>query len=87
MKCEILCSGKNKKNFSNLLSAWLAQRVVKIKALSKPVAEDILNYFLLFFRKNKTAFHFNHQQMVHMKLSSLIFSEKKNQSVISYNGN
>ena len=28
MKCQILFSGKNKKNISNLLSAELAKRVV-----------------------------------------------------------
>ena len=31
MKCQILFSGKNKKNIINLLSAELAQRVVKVK--------------------------------------------------------
>ena len=31
MKCQILFSGKNKKNITNLSSAELAQRVVKVK--------------------------------------------------------
>ena len=31
MKCQILFSGKNKKNIINLLSAENAQRVVKVK--------------------------------------------------------
>ena len=30
MKCKILFSGKNKKNIINLLSAELAQRVIKV---------------------------------------------------------
>ena len=34
MKCQILFSGKNKKNI-NLSSAELAQRVVKVKAVTK----------------------------------------------------
>ena len=33
MKCRILFSGKNKKNITNLSSAELAQRVVKVKLL------------------------------------------------------
>ena len=33
MKCHILFSGKNKKNFTNLSSADLANRVVKFKQL------------------------------------------------------
>ena len=31
IKCQILFSGKNKKNVINLLSAELAQRMVKVK--------------------------------------------------------
>ena len=37
MKCQILFSGKNKKNIINLSSAENAQRVVKVKALSKTI--------------------------------------------------
>ena len=33
MKCQILFSGKNKKNITNLSSAELAQRVVMVKTL------------------------------------------------------
>ena len=33
MKCQILFSGKNKKNIINLLSAENSQRVVKVKIL------------------------------------------------------
>ena len=33
MKCLILFSGENKKNIINLLSAEIAQRVVKIKSI------------------------------------------------------
>ena len=35
MKCQILFSGKNKKNIINLSSAENAQRVVKVKLRSK----------------------------------------------------
>ena len=31
MKCQILFSGENKKNITDLFSAELAQRVVKVK--------------------------------------------------------
>ena len=34
MKCQILFSGKNKKIITNLSSAELAQRVVKVKAIN-----------------------------------------------------
>ena len=56
MKCQILFSGKNKKNILNLSSAELAQRVVKVKVLSKSLAEIILNFALLFFREYKTIY-------------------------------
>ena len=36
MKCQILFSGKNKKNIINLSSAENAQRVVKVNANSYP---------------------------------------------------
>ena len=29
MKCQILCSGKNKKNIINMLSAEVARRMIK----------------------------------------------------------
>ena len=34
MKCQILFSGKNKKSITNLVSAELAQRVVKVNTNS-----------------------------------------------------
>ena len=37
MKCQILFSGKNKKNIINLSSAENAQRVVKVKVMRVPV--------------------------------------------------
>ena len=48
MKCQILFSGKNKKNI-NLLSAENAQRVVKVKAAIIAAARDILISFFFFF--------------------------------------
>ena len=47
MKYQILCFLENKKNIINLSSDELAQRVVKVKALNKFVAGDILNFILL----------------------------------------
>ena len=52
MKCQILFSGKNKKNIINLPSAELDQRVVKVKASFKIIASNILVH-LLFFKDNK----------------------------------
>ena len=37
MKCQILFSGKNKKNIINLSSAENAQRVVKVKTKIRPI--------------------------------------------------
>ena len=34
MKCQILFSGKNKKNITDLLSAELAKRVIKVKVVA-----------------------------------------------------
>ena len=41
MKCHILFSGKNKKNIINLSSAENAQRVVKVKVLSRILADKL----------------------------------------------
>ena len=49
MKCQILFSGKTKKNIANMLSAKLAQRLVKVKAPVAIVADDI--HFFFFPRK------------------------------------
>ena len=43
MKCQILFSGKNKKNIINLSSAENAQRVVIIKQGSILALADLLN--------------------------------------------
>ena len=42
MKCQILFSGKNKKNIINLSSAENAQRVVKVK--SNNVLSSIIGF-------------------------------------------
>ena len=52
MKCQILFSGKNKKNTIDLSSAELAQRVVKVKVLIATAADNNLDFFS-FFRENK----------------------------------
>ena len=49
MKCQILFSGKTKKNIANMSSAKLAQRLVKVKAPVATVADDI--YFFFFFSR------------------------------------
>ena len=83
VKFQILFSGKNKKNVTNLLSAEFAQRVVKVNATITSAADDILTSFFFFF------FHFSKKirlditcdssawQMIHMKCQDL-FSLKKN---------
>ena len=46
MKCQILFSGKNKKNIANLSSAEFAQRVVKVRKVVNKVKEIMLLIFL-----------------------------------------
>ena len=51
---------KTEKNITNLKSAELAQRAVKVKVLNKIVADDILFLKIIFFRENKElALHVN----------------------------
>ena len=52
MKCQILFSGKNKKNIINLPSAENAQRVVKVKALVTTAAENSHEISSLLFEVN-----------------------------------
>ena len=52
MKCQILFSGKNKKNNIILSSAENAQRVVKVKA--QIILQQTTVHF--FFRENKTSY-------------------------------
>ena len=47
MKCQILFSGKNKKNIINLSSAENAQSVVKVKAPFKLVTDGSLKHFFI----------------------------------------
>ena len=49
MKCQILFSGKNKKNNIILSSAENAQRVVKVNALTTDASDDILMLFFFVF--------------------------------------
>ena len=44
MKCQILFSGKNKKNIINLPSAKNAQRVVKVKGQCKTVSRQYTEF-------------------------------------------
>ena len=42
MKCQILFSGENKKNITNLPTAELAQRVIKVKEIHRKLLITIL---------------------------------------------
>ena len=53
MKCQILFSGKNKKNIINLPSAENAQRVVKVKSPTTTAADENLNFCFFFFFSRK----------------------------------
>ena len=53
MKCQILFSGKNKKNIINLPSAENAQRVVKVNICMYQLSFSI---HLLIFLENGTVF-------------------------------
>ena len=51
MNCQILFSGKNKKNISNLSSAELAQSLVRFKYMQfvpKPSAADSMRHEIVF---------------------------------------
>ena len=66
MKCQILFSGKKKKKkITNLLSAELAKRVVKVKALSKFVADNILKLILLLIKMSSAAVVINALRINH----------------------
>ena len=58
MKCQILFSGKNKKNIINLPSAENAQRVVKVNKMSERISEERtpVNTFC-FLRTQVVTFH------------------------------
>ena len=45
MKCQILFSGKNKKNVSNLSSAEFAHSNLSVKMPIAPAADDILKIY------------------------------------------
>ena len=64
LKCQILFSGKNKKNIINLSSAENAQKVVKVKVPVTAAADNILFFF--FFAR----------QVIHIKCLSFIFVSK-----------
>ena len=51
MKCQILFSGKNKKNIISLLSAELAQREVKIKECQSVCRIGYATQALAFYKK------------------------------------
>ena len=58
MRCQILFSGRNEKNFTHLSSAELAQRMVKVKTDQSLETESEYSslqikimYFLFFLRK------------------------------------
>ena len=49
MKCQILFSGKNKKNIISLSSAENAQRVVKVKETLGSTLDRLLTYCMKIF--------------------------------------
>ena len=80
MKCQILCSGKNKKNIINLPSAENAQRVVKVKC-------DILCPFLTLKMRScssKPYKTFPHQLMSSCKFNKEFPFSSKDRLWISY---
>ena len=49
MKSQILFSGKSKKNITNLPSAELTKRMIKVQVPSKICRDHILTFFFFFF--------------------------------------
>ena len=64
MKYQVLFSGKTQKSITNLSTAELAKRVVKVKALFKFVAGILKLIFVLFFRERKMTFHMSAWQTI-----------------------
>ena len=59
MKCQSLFSGKNMSNFTSLVSAELAQRVVKVKKqkyLGMKIKENKNSHFL-FYQQDRQQTH------------------------------
>ena len=78
MKCQNLFSGKNKKNLINLLSAELAQRVVKVKVPVTTAADHILYFFNIYFSEKiglDILSELSAKQTIHMKYQT-VFSLK-----------
>ena len=79
MKCQILFSGKNKKNISKCRLLKILPRVLSVKVPRKIAADDILNFFSLFFRANKVDIlcESSARQKIHMKCQALFSLKKK----------
>ena len=79
MKCQILFSGKNKKNIINLPSAENAQRVVKVKALIITTTDNTLKRYFYFSEKirHDISDESSAQHTIHMKSHALFSLEKK----------
>ena len=75
MECQILLSGKKKKNIFSLSSAEFAQRVVMVKAVITATYEipEFLFFLLLLFFLKEIGLAISCQSSF---MSSLIFSEK-----------
>ena len=87
MKCQILVSGKNKKNIINLSSAENAQRVVEVKAPSKICSRRLSKIFCYFFYFLEKAIldiscESSAWQTIHMKYQDLFSSENKKKNKI-----
>ena len=63
MKCQILFSGKNKKNINNLLSAELAQGVVKV---------NINLSYIVFFHKDSCHTDISRSYLLRLRIRQFI---------------
>ena len=79
MKCQILFSGKNKKNIVNLLSAEFAQRVVQVEYSKEQTT--LLKYSLIYPRKQDLEFSCKGDYFLEM--SDHIFGENRKYFKIS----
>ena len=69
MKCLILFSGKNKKNITNLSSAELAYRVVKVNKTTMATIQLVKVYTLVNMGHFKRKSVFKHEQMCRFRSS------------------
>ena len=76
MKCQILFSGKNKKNIINLSSAENAQRVVKVNDQTNQLFQGLARGHNKYFMGNQYALKVSNSDMVIFSSLPIIFQEK-----------